>query len=329
MSKNVILTDKNGNQIAPATTATQAKYDDNYTVKDKIDELNARIDALVTGNVIPLTITENGTYNAPFGVDGYNPITANIPEPSVKVVSEYDFAQAEYDLIRSMPSSDLSKNALLKGHLYNASYDATLGVVSWVNGYGYYTPNYYFNPFVNYDIEFDLGECETQAASGTKQIFALTKDGTNGIRLVWNASNGYFQIVNDSGTTNLSTYNDLSIIDNAKPLIKISWNVTTSSVTCYVFFKFNRDDDNEELKNFGTCDFNFAYQLQIGRITSQNGLYPMQIKKIKITSYKWEISQELISLQNINEINESNEINEVNTSETTEEIQEEVEEQQR
>lgn len=323
MSKNVILTDKNGNQIAPATTATQAKYDDNNTVKDKIDELNERIDNLVTGNVIPLEVTANGTFYAPEGVDGYNPVTANVPEPSVKIVSEYDFTQAEYDLIRSMPNSDLSKNALLKGYLYNASYDASLGVVSWVNGYGYYTPNYYFNPFVNYDIEFDLGECETQVTSGTKQIFALTKNGTNGIRLVWNASNGYFQILNDSGTTNLSTYNDVSIINNAKPLIQIRWNVTTSGVTCYVFFKFNRDDDNEEIKNFGTCDFSFAYQLQIGRITSQNGLYPMQIKKIKITSYKWEIPQELTSLQNINEINE------VNTTETTEETQEEVEEQQR
>jgi hypothetical protein len=27
----------------------------------------------------PLTVTENGTYEAPDGVDGYNPVTVNVP----------------------------------------------------------------------------------------------------------------------------------------------------------------------------------------------------------------------------------------------------------
>lgn len=38
-SRNIILKDKDGNQIAPATIATQVKYDSETTLKDKIDEL--------------------------------------------------------------------------------------------------------------------------------------------------------------------------------------------------------------------------------------------------------------------------------------------------
>ncbi len=34
--------------------------------------------------VEPLTVTENGEYEAPAGVDGYNPVTVNVPEPATE-----------------------------------------------------------------------------------------------------------------------------------------------------------------------------------------------------------------------------------------------------
>ena len=100
MSKNVILTDKNGEQIAPATISDIVAYDDNKSVKDKIDELNERIDELVTGNVEPLTVTANGTYTAPEGIDGYNPVTVDVnPYINWKLIRGYDFTVSSNDIV--------------------------------------------------------------------------------------------------------------------------------------------------------------------------------------------------------------------------------------
>lgn len=45
MSKNVILENKNGEQIAPATTAEQVSYDSTQNVKQKIESLNLSVNA--------------------------------------------------------------------------------------------------------------------------------------------------------------------------------------------------------------------------------------------------------------------------------------------
>lgn len=104
MSKNVILLDKDGNQLAPATTATQAKYSAGVTVKDKIDELNTRIDNLPSGGgtIESLSVTSNGTYTASGDVDGYSPVVVNVPPtlPEEQLVSEYN---ATYDTDNSKP----------------------------------------------------------------------------------------------------------------------------------------------------------------------------------------------------------------------------------
>ena len=47
MSKNVILTDKDGEQIIPATTAEQVSYDAEQNVKQKINTINTRIDNII------------------------------------------------------------------------------------------------------------------------------------------------------------------------------------------------------------------------------------------------------------------------------------------
>ena len=44
MSKNIILTDKDGEQIIPATTAEQVSYDNTQNVKQKIESLNSSVD---------------------------------------------------------------------------------------------------------------------------------------------------------------------------------------------------------------------------------------------------------------------------------------------
>ena len=247
-----------------------------------------------TITVEPLTITENGTHDAGENA-AYNPVTVNVPpiEPTTKIISEYDFSQAEYDLIRSMPNDNPLFNAILKGYTYNASYDNVNNEISWINGYGSWSPDCYLQPFKDYDIEVDMGAFDNSTTlAGTKQIIGLSKDGSNGLRFCWNVSNGYFQIINDSGTVNLPTLTDLSIISNAKILIKTRWSISTINYDpiCNVTIILNREDPESPEISFGRIDKDYAYELRVGRITSQNGIYPYSIKKCKITEYKWNSS---------------------------------------
>lgn len=244
--------------------------------------------------VTALSVTENGTYDAGENA-AYNPVTVNVPpfEPSTKIISEFDFSQAEYDLIRSMPNDDPLLSAILKGYKYNASFDDVNGEISWVNGYGSWSPNCYLQPFKNYDIEVDMGSFDSSTSlSGTKQIIGLCKDGTNGLRFCWNSSKGYFQIYNDSGTVNLPTLTDLSIISNAKMLIKTRWSISSVNYNpiCYVTIILNRDDPESPEISFGQIDKDYAYELRVGRITSKDGIFPYSIKKCKITEHKWNPS---------------------------------------
>lgn len=53
------------------------------TEKLTLDEMPTQIQAIQTGGnpvITELTVTQNGTYTAPDGVDGYNPITVNVPQ---------------------------------------------------------------------------------------------------------------------------------------------------------------------------------------------------------------------------------------------------------
>ena len=44
-----------------------------------LDQMATEISGIQAGGAIePLTVTENGTYTAPSGVDGYNPVTVNV-----------------------------------------------------------------------------------------------------------------------------------------------------------------------------------------------------------------------------------------------------------
>lgn len=51
-----------------------------------------------TGNPVlqPLSVTENGTYTAPDGVDGYNPVTVAVPAPEIKLQDKTITENGEY-----------------------------------------------------------------------------------------------------------------------------------------------------------------------------------------------------------------------------------------
>lgn len=54
--------------------------------------------AMAENNAViePLQVTENGTYTAPTGVDGYNPVTVNVPAPEVKLQDKTISENGEY-----------------------------------------------------------------------------------------------------------------------------------------------------------------------------------------------------------------------------------------
>ena len=46
--------------------------------------------------VQPLEVTENGTYTAPDGVDGYSPVSVNVPTPEIKLQEKTITENGEY-----------------------------------------------------------------------------------------------------------------------------------------------------------------------------------------------------------------------------------------
>lgn len=96
--------------VEPVIESISITENGTYNVPEGVDGYNP-----VTVNVADappviesITITENGTYNVPSGVDGYNPITVNVEEmPSSTVISEFDFTSNTpyFDTARQIDST--------------------------------------------------------------------------------------------------------------------------------------------------------------------------------------------------------------------------------
>ena len=235
-----------------------------------------------------LSITENGIYTASSGVDGYSPITVNVPEPTIKVVSEFDFSQAEYDLVRSInpDNPEPSEQALLTPYLYNAAYDSTNGVVAWGNGYGSIQTKYYIEPFKNYEIEIEFGEI-TSTSTNERQILGMGM----GITIYWDGGNNRVRVGNSSGSLYFTDVNSIDYFQNKTVRIIIEWGHDgVSTPTCYAFIKFDGIAERKFIGNIDPSASNSNY-LIVGRTTSDDGIYPAQVKGIKITESNWIIEE--------------------------------------
>lgn len=78
------------NKLSAIANAIRAKT--GKTDSLTLDQMPTEIAAIETGGGVaepviePLAITENGTYTAPDGVDGYSPVTVNVPIPDGYIV---------------------------------------------------------------------------------------------------------------------------------------------------------------------------------------------------------------------------------------------------
>ena len=359
LDDKVIVTKQKITDIADQIRAELSESDE-Y----KLDVMPTKIHEVAQGGggsavINPLSVTQNGTYTATGNVDGYSPVTVAVEpdledititqngsykssqhdgyddvivnvapvEPTTKVVSEFDFSQQEYDLIRSINPESLEprNKALLYPNLYNASYNSENGYVAWSNYYGSVQPNFFINPFKNYVIEINFGVVgnDYQSASD-REIFSIGDQ----LKLYWNTQ-GYFTRENSSGYESWTDLDSRDYLTNRKLIVNIEWALSgTNEPTCYVSLVFDNGDNTTTTKFFGNWDEVGAPTLVIGRRTSDNGLYPVQVKGIKITESKWELLQNRELSKNSND--ESEETNEKSVEkETIEEKTDEVKEQKK
>lgn len=253
---------------------------------DGFDEVIVNVST--SANLQTLNVTTNGTYTPTSPVDGYDEVVVNVAEPLSKVVSEFDFEQAEYDLVRSINPDDASAThkAIFMPYLYNASYNSENGYVSWSNYYGNIQPKFFINPFTNYVIDINFGVVGNDyQSSSNREILSIGDQ----MKLYWN-TNGYFRRENSSGSENWVELDSRDYLSNKILTISIQWALsTTNSPTCYINLIFDDLNGGTITKFFGNWDGVGAPTLIIGRRTSDNGLYPVQVKGIKITESKWQI----------------------------------------
>lgn len=233
-----------------------------------------------------LNVTENGTYTPEEGIDGFNQVVVDVPpvEPTTKVVSEFDFSVSEYDLIRSINPTDPSPEhkALMNIYKYNASYDSQNGVITWNNGYGNIEPVYSFEPFKDYDIDIEMGNVSS-SESGERQFLGIGLQ----ITLYWNNS-GYVRRGNSSGSETWTDIDSIDYISNNTLKVRCRWALSNLyEPTSYWNISF---DGGTTWKFLGNVEYKAYNGLIVGRSTSSDGIYPAQVKGVKIIEKVWELA---------------------------------------
>ena len=96
-----------GSTLTGVANAIRTKNPDVSGLIDPADMEQDILDIPSGGSAVinPLSITANGTYNAPSGVDGYNPVTVDVV-PSKVLISEFDF---KTDIPHYTPYYDIVK----------------------------------------------------------------------------------------------------------------------------------------------------------------------------------------------------------------------------
>ena len=246
---------------------------------------------LAEGGDIPvvieeLTVTSNGDYSPEEGVDGFAPVHVNVEPPTSRQVVNFDFSTSEYDLVRSinMDNPEPAEHALMSPYLYNAAYDSTNGVVSWSNGYGSIQTKYYIEPFKNYDIDIEFGDI-TSTSTSERQILGMGM----GITIYWDGGNNRVRVGNSSGSLYFNDVNSIDYFQNKTVRIIVEWGHDgVYTPTCYAFIKFDGIAERKFIGNIDPSASNSNY-LIVGRTTSDDGIYPCQVKSINITEKDWII----------------------------------------
>lgn len=195
MSDKVICTKSKITAIANKIRSKLSSQD-TYT----LDEMPSAIESISGGGsatIESLSITSNGTYTASGGVDGYSPITVNVPAtlPDEQLEVEFDFKD-NYQNNRYVYYEKISGLTVPTSRYRSVTYDES-GNLIFNNTNGYLNMPYYFDFNKCFKIEIDVVGREYDSTLG-KDLAKFIND-TNHAFLRWDAANNYWDMEDWSG----------------------------------------------------------------------------------------------------------------------------------
>lgn len=145
-----------------------------------------------------LSVTENGTYTVPEGVDGYSPVIVNVPQsmPDLELVCSYDFTSAA-------PKKDMARYNI-EGNSNYITFDTTNGAVFDNASSRFFNTIYNMNEGNSYKIEIEFGNIElNETLTGKRNFFSYVPNSTtineNSNTLGWDVSNSQFRYHTGAG----------------------------------------------------------------------------------------------------------------------------------
>lgn len=290
--RKAVMLEGAGPTPEPVITELSVTENGTYNAPEGTDGYNPVTVDVPQTTVTALTITENGTYNAPEGA-AYSPVVVNVPTPSRRVVCEYDFTTGSIDDVNRnnvkivqthTPQTVASGSGLLFDHNYSGAY-----------------PNYSFLPMKDYIIEVAIGNWRIQAPTSTfnnrfigldyKSYYGAST--TNGLYL------GYVPILNYDRTLSTPAWtvvNETSedYFANKTFYIKLQnyYDDSSSAFKIKVLYSENAETWTDTNNDF--TYLNAFYTLNIGsNVTKTNTdastIKDFYLKKLKITEYDTNI----------------------------------------
>lgn len=187
---------KNGALVAQTARAAAITENGTYDTTE-----NNEVTVYISGSsavVQPLSVTQNGTYNPPSGVDGYAPVTVNVPSGGSSDVEYWDLSDSLIGTLRGIISTASNVTIESTGAVF-ASNSAIRFCVGW-NGM---------------TIEIETGNLQL-TQSGNHRRFVMIGAANSGNGFIYR-STGKWAFY--TGTWVESTETDGSFFDNC--LVKI------------------------------------------------------------------------------------------------------------
>lgn len=198
--------------------------------------------------------------------------------PREQIVCDFDFSEAEYDLVRSIISESQSDSLLLYPQLYNSSYDSTNGVVTFRNQYSMLNPMVSFEAYADYEIEIKYGDIDNQSGSYDRQLIYFTDT----ILLWYDGHSGrdYLYVENSSSTI---VFNDLNLSSLANKTLKLFIDYSKNQVGDVIATASMQMEGENQKRVLGQIDYSrLNNDLVIGRWSSDEGMYNVDIRSVKV-----------------------------------------------